>query len=114
MSEVAPLRFQLEGGLPVVYRLEIANPNDHAVMLTAVELESIGLSGAYMLQKMRQTFRETIPAGATNSIDVRAWVQPLQQTHRGKIVGVVTLRGTATFDSMGKRGTASFSAQVKQ
>ena len=112
-SSVAALRLDTpSGGLPVDYRLEVTNPSDDAVTLTSVEIESVGLSGGYLLKRVRHGFDRVIAPHGTVTIDVRAWVFPLQQSDTGQVVSPVLLRGTARFDDNGQTLQRAFTGRV--
>ncbi|HVS32655.1 MAG TPA: hypothetical protein VMS98_14520, partial [Thermoanaerobaculia bacterium] len=44
-------------------------------------------------------FDRTIPAKSTATIELRAWVQPLQADTSGRVNSPVMLRGSARFES---------------
>lgn len=112
-SSVAALRVETpSGGLPVDYRLEVTNPLDNPVTLTAVEIETVGVSGAYMMKRVRHQFAQVIPAHGTTSIDLRAWVYPLQETDSGQVASPVMLRGIARFDLMGTTIRRAFASRL--
>jgi len=112
-SSVAAIRVGTpSGGLPVDYRLEVTNPLDNPVTLTAVEIETVGLSGGYMMNRVRHKFAQVIPPHGTTSIDLRAWVYPLQQTDSGQVASPVMLRGIAKFDSMGTTIRRAFAGRL--
>jgi len=111
-STVVPLRVDPQRAVPVDYRLEVTNPLDHAVTLTAVEIETVGESGAYMMKRVRHVFAEVIPPHGKASIDLRAWVHPLQQTDTGQVASPVMLRGIAKFDSMGTTIRRAFAGRL--
>ena len=112
-SAVEPFESAQQTGVPVEYRLDIANPLDHAVTLVAVEIETVGSSGGYLMKRVRHSFAEIIPAHGTSSIAFRAWVQPLQLSDKGKVSTPVMLRGTARFESMGSTIKTAFAASLK-
>lgn len=113
-SAVAPLRVEPKSAVPVDYRLDVTNPLDHSVTLIAVEIETVGLSGGYMMKRVRHTFARSIPPHATATINLRAWVQPLQETDTGQVVSAVMLRGIAKFDSMGSPIQSAFAGRLGQ
>ena len=113
-SAVKPIRASMSTRVPVDFRLDVMNPLDHAVTLLAVEMETVGEAGGYHMPRVRHEFTQPIPAGATSSVELRAWVQPLQETDSGKVTTSVLLRGTARFDSMGETVQAGFSGRMKQ
>lgn len=112
-SAVAPLRVALQGGVPVDYRLDIANPLDHSVTLTSVEIETVGLSGGYTMKRVRHAFAQIIPAHTTATIALRAWVQPLQETDTGQVASPVMLRGTARFEAKGSMIQSAFAGRAQ-
>ena len=85
--------------LSMNYQLQIVNPLEYPVKLVSVEIESVGVSGAYSMNRVRHAFERTIAAKATDTIDLRAWVQPLQRDLLGNTDNPVMLRGTARFTS---------------
>lgn len=99
MSGLPNTRVESASGLPLEFQLKITNPLDHPVTLVAVEVESVGQTGAYEMKRVRHSFDRTIAANATDTIDLRAWVQPLQVDVRGTVNSPVMLRGTARFES---------------
>ena len=92
-------RVESASGLPMEFQLKITNPLNHPVTLVAVEVESVGQTGAYEMKRVRHSFDRTIAANATDTIDLRAWVQPLQVDVRGTVNSPVMLRGTARFET---------------
>lgn len=112
-STVANLRVQMQGGLPVNYRLDITNPLDEPVTLRSIEIETVGTSGSYSLKRVKHSFEEMIPAGGNTSIELRAWVQPLQESTTGDVKSPVMLRGTAKFDATGRTLQSSFAGRVQ-
>ena len=117
-SKVSPVRSgsgaASSTAVPVDFRLEVANPLDHAVTLTSVEIETVGASGGYLMQRVRHRFAQLIPAHGKVSLDVRAWVQPLQETDRGQVVSAVMLRGTARFESNGNTIQTAFAGRLAE
>jgi len=112
-SSVAALRVETpSGGLPVDYRLEVTNPSDDPVTLTSVEIETVGVSGGYMMKRVRHRFGRVIAPHATVTIDMRAWVHPLQESDSGQVVSPVLLRGMARFESMGRTLHRAFTGRV--
>ena len=85
--------------LSMNYQLQIVNPLDHPIKLVSVEIEAVGLTGAYAMNRVRHAFDRTIAARGTDSIDLRAWVQPLQRDMVGNSDSPVMLRGSARFTS---------------
>ena len=100
-------------GLPVEYALTITNPFDHPVTLSSVEIETVGLSGAYAMKRVHHTFDVQVAAHETTTVPLRAWVQALQTTDRGEAGGPVTLRGVARFDSPNGGMATAFTARVQ-
>ena len=96
-TSVPDLLLQDASGLPMQYRLDIANPFEHPVTLVSVEIESVGSSGAYAMRRVRHAFDRVIPARSKDSIHIRAWVQRLQVDLKGDANNPVMLRGTARF-----------------
>ena len=98
-SSVPDVRLNVASGLPIELQLRIRNPFDHEVKLVAVEIESVGQSGAYAMKRVRHSFDRAIAAGADDTVDLRAWIQPLQRDDRGDTDQPVMLRGTARFET---------------
>jgi len=113
-SRVQPLRTLTETAVPVEFRLDIENPLDHQITLLVVEMETVGETGGYFMPRVRHTFSKAIDAHKTESIDVRTWVRPLQETDAGNIVTAVMIRGMARFDSNGTTVQSAFTARLAQ
>ena len=109
-----PLRTASETAVPVEFRLDIENPLDHQVTLLTVEMETVGETGGYFMPRVRHTFSKQIDAHKTESIDIRTWVHPLQETDMGQIVTAVMIRGTARFDSNGTTIQSAFTGRLSQ
>lgn len=99
LSAVPDIQINSQSKLPVDYRVTIDNPRDHAVTLTAIEVETVGQSGGYLMSRVRHPFSRTIQAKSSDTINFRAWVQPLSKDQGGDVTSPVLLRGTARFDS---------------
>ena len=112
-QKAAPPNFELStaSGVPVEFRLTIDNPLDHAVTLLSVEVETVGSSGAYQMNRVRQRFSQVVAAQSSETIDFRAWVQPLSRDQRGDINSPVLLRGTAKFQADAGVISANFSGR---
>lgn len=113
-TRVQPIRTDLTRAVPVDYSVSITNPLDTAVTLKSLEIETVGLSGSYAMKRVKHAFSEVIPAKGSQTIAIRAWVQPLQEDSRGSVVSPVKLRGTARFDSEGKAIWAMFAENIDQ
>jgi hypothetical protein len=114
-SEVVPVGASPTTRVPVDFRLDLTNPLQKPVTLKAVELETVGPSGGYEMKRVRHSFTEVIPAGGRSSINIRAWVQPLQLSETGRVVSGVMLRGVARFESSdGATLRTMFTAQIRQ
>lgn len=113
-SDVRPVNVAEATRVPVDYRLTITNPLPNAVTLKAVELETVGFSGGYLLKRVRHSFDQNVAAGGTSTVDLRAWVQPLQTTELGHVTSAVMVHGIARFDSDGKTIRKAFSARLGQ
>lgn len=103
----------LRGGLPVEFRLAVENPFDHAVTLTALEVETVGESGAYVMRRVKHRFQKVIAAKSTEEIDFRAWVQPLSNDDSRNVSMPVQMRGVATFESEAGPMKRAFSDRVQ-
>ena len=101
------------GGLPVEFRLAVENPFDHPVTLTALEVETVGESGAYVMRRVKHRFQRVIAAKTTEEIDFRAWVQPLSNDDGRNVSMPVQMRGVATFDSETGPMKRAFSDRVQ-
>lgn len=99
MTKVPDVQVHSASGLPMEYELQIRNMFEHPVTLVSVEIESVGISGAYGMKRVRHAFDLTVPPKSSESVAFRAWVQPLQENVRGDTVSPVMLRGTARFES---------------
>lgn len=113
ISNIARFEFSPAGGVPVDYRIHITNPLDVAVTLKSVELETVGLSGAYSMRRMRHHFDETIAANGSTNVDVRGWVIVLQRSQDGSVGMPVTLRGIARFTAADRDMRTAFAARVQ-
>jgi hypothetical protein len=113
-SRVETIRAAHQTAVPVEFHLEITNSLDHPVTLVGVELETVGESGGYAMQRVRHKFAKVIPARAKEAIDLRAWVRPMQETDTGRIVTAVMIRGTARFESMGSTIQSAFTGRLAQ
>jgi hypothetical protein len=113
-SRVETIRAANQTAVPVEFHLEITNPLNHAVTLVGVEIETVGESGGYVMQRVRHKFTKEIAAHAKESIDLRAWVRPTQETDTGRIVTAVMIRGTARFESMGSTIQSAFTGRLAQ
>jgi hypothetical protein len=100
--------------VPVDFRFTLTNPLSEPATLKAVEMETVGFSGGYSLKRVRHNFDHNVPAGSVSTVDVRAWVQPLQQTETGRITSAVMIHGIARFDVGGKTVRKAFSAKLAQ
>ena len=100
--------------VPVDFRFTVTNPLSEPATLKAVEMETVGFSGGYSLKRVRHNFDHNVPAGSAITVDVRAWVQPLQQSETGRITSAVMIHGIARFDIAGKTVRKSFSAKLAQ
>ena len=110
-SEVDIVAAVATTAVPVDYRLDVANPLPANVILKSVEIETVGLSGSYQMKRVRHQFEQIIPAGSTASVNLRAWVIPLQETAGGRIGNAVMVRGSARFDLHGRTLRTQFVAR---
>ncbi|MEK6376085.1 MAG: hypothetical protein AABO58_25705 [Acidobacteriota bacterium] len=114
LSEVAALLNPTSTGLPVEYELEIVNPFDHPVTLTSIEVETVGVSGAYAMNRVKHAFAREIPPRAVDVVAFRAWVRPLQQADTNQSNSPVLMRGTARFKTAdGLAMQSAFAARVQ-
>jgi hypothetical protein len=120
VSRVEPLRIavrsldpSVSAGVPVDYEIHVTNPFDYPVALTAVEVETVGSSGAYSMKRVRHAFSLVINPRAAAVLPIRAWVLPLQDTDTGDVNGPVTVRGTASFTSEAGAMKTGFAARVQ-
>jgi hypothetical protein len=86
-------------GLPVDFRVDIDNPAEEAVTLVSIEVEAVGNSGAYAMNRVHHAFSRLIPAKSSETVSFRAWVQPLSRDQKGDVSSPVMLRGTARFQT---------------
>jgi hypothetical protein len=112
-SVIARNDVPMPGGVPLDYQLTIRNPRADAVTLTSVEIETVGLSGAYSMRRVRHAFALTVQPQATETLLIRAWVQKLQETDSGDVNAPVTVRGVAHFSSAAGSVKSSFAARVQ-
>src|SRR5687767_6061731 len=68
-SPVASLRMGIEGGVPVDYRLRITNPLSEPLTLTSVEIETMGVAGAYSLKRVQHRFDRVVPARGSEELE---------------------------------------------
>lgn len=113
LSGVESLGVPQRQGLPVEYRIEITNPFDYPITLTSVEVETVGVSGAYELKRVKHVFTRDIAARGTDVVQFRAWVQPLQLNDRDAASSPVTIRGLARFKSDSEVMQSTFVARVQ-
>jgi hypothetical protein len=113
LSEVQPLLIHPDSGVPMEYRITITNPLDEPIHLVGIEIESMGVSGAYSMNRVRHRFDRTIAARSFDEVDIRAWVKILQQTDRGLVENPVLLRGVARFASHEGEIKAHFVSRVQ-
>jgi hypothetical protein len=114
LSEVMALLNPTSTGLPVEYELEITNPFDHPVTLTSIEVETVGSSGAYAMNRVKHNFTREIGARAVDVVAFRAWVRPLQQADSNQSNSPVLMRGTARFKSAdGSTMQSAFASRVQ-
>ena len=96
---VPDMRVESVSGLPVDFRVDIDNPAEEAVTLVSIEVEAVGNSGGYAMNRVRHAFSRVIPAKSSDTVTFRAWVQPLSRDQKGDVSGPVMLRGTARFQT---------------
>lgn len=113
-SRVGALTASPGTAVPVDFRLAIANPLEHPVTLTSVEIETVGVAGGYQMRRVRHRFDRTIPPKSSDSIEIRAWVQPLQVSQDESVVTSVIVRGVAQFDSAAGPVKSGFTARLNQ
>ena len=111
ISKVEVVLAASQTAVPVDYRLDVSNPLDHHITLESVEIETVGQSGSYHLKRVRHPFEQIVPARSSATVDIRAWVTPLQDTVAGRIGNAVMLRGSARFDSRGETVRSAFVAR---
>jgi hypothetical protein len=113
-SAVMPIRAAVFTNVPVTYRLDVSNPLDHDVTLTSVMIETIGQSGSYSMKPLRHSFSRIIRAHTKESLDIRAWVQPLQMNEQGRLSTPVLIRGNAQFQSAEGSVRSAFAERLDQ
>lgn len=111
-SEVLAMGVQPRGGIPMHYLLTIENPFEHEVILRSVEIESVGEAGGYAMNRVRAPFDQTIAAGETRQLPIRAWVRVLAENDMRSVDHPVLIRGLAYFESPRGEMTRQFSARV--
>ena len=99
LSSVQDVQVNSDSKLPVDYRVTIDNPFEHPVTLIALEVETVGQSGGYLMSRVRHPFSRIIQPKSSDTLSFRAWVQPLSKDQRGDVTSPVMLRGTARFES---------------
>jgi len=100
--------------VPVDFRIEITNPLEHPVTLTSVEMETVGQTGSYALRRVRHAFTEVIPGRGTKTLQLRAWVHPLQASDQDQVQTPAMIRGVAQFDSAGTTLKTAFVERLDQ
>lgn len=100
--------------VPVDFQIEIANPLEHPVTLTSVELETVGQTGSYAMKRVRHAFTEIIPGRGTKKLQLRAWVHPLQASDRDQVETPAMIRGVAQFDAAGTTLKTAFVERLDQ
>ena len=101
VSRYSQMQVDSSGGMPMDYRLVIDNPLDQRVTLVSVEVETVGDSGGYLLNRVRHSFSTPIEPKSSQTVEFRAWVQPLSRDQKGDVTSPVLLRGTARFETPG-------------
>lgn len=91
------IEIRSQSGLPMEFRLTIDNPLDQPVTLVSVEVETVGNSGGYLMNRVRHAFSRVVQPKSSETVDFRAWVQPLSRDQQGDVSSPVLLRGTARF-----------------
>jgi hypothetical protein len=113
-TAVRPIRAAMTSAVPVDYTVAVTNPLDNPITLLSLEIETVGYSGSYSMKRVKHAFSQVIPAKGTETLAIRAWVQPLQENTRGDSVAPVNIRGFARFDSMGTTLRTVFADPVEQ
>ncbi len=113
-SAVMPIRAATSTNVPITYRIEVSNPLDHDLTLTSVQIETIGVAGAYSMKPLRHSFSRIIKAHSQDSFDIRAWVLPLQMNEQGKFSTPVVVRGNAQFQSAEGPVRSAFAERLDQ
>ena len=113
VSEVAQATIRPQSGLPVVYEIEITNPFNHPVTLISVEMETVGVSGSYAMNRVKHAFDREIAAHGNDVVQVRAWVQPLLLNENDRTSSPVMMRGTARFNSAAGVMQTAFTGRVQ-
>lgn|SRR5262245_3935034 len=113
ISDVAQATIRPVSGFPVIYEISIANPFDHSVTLTSVEVETVGTSGAYAVKRVKHAFDREIAPHGTDTVQIRAWVQPLLLNENDQTISPVMMRGTARFRSTAGVMQTAFTARVQ-
>jgi len=113
VSEVAQATIRPSSGLPVVYELEITNTFNHPVTLISVEMETVGVSGAYAMNRVKHAFDRQIAPHGNDAVQIRAWVQPLLLNENDRTSSPVMMRGTARFKSDAGMMQTAFTGRVQ-
>ena len=113
ISKVAQATIRPDSGLPVIYEVAITNPLDHPVTLTSVELETVGVSGAYAMNRVKHAFDREIAPHGSDVVQIRAWVQPLHLSETDLASSPVNMRGTARFKSAAGVMQTAFTGRVQ-
>jgi hypothetical protein len=100
--------------VPVDFQIEVTNPLEHPVTLTSVEMETVGQSGSYALRRVRHAFTEVIPGRGSKTLQLRAWVHPLQASDQDQVQTPAMIRGVAQFDSAGTTLKTAFVERLDQ
>ena len=112
-TAVLPVSASMSSSVPVDYAIAVTNPLDTPVTLLSLEIETVGYSGSYAMKRVKHAFSQIIPPKGTETLAIRAWVQPLQQNTRGEVVAPVSIRGSARFDSQGTTLRTLFADRVE-
>ena len=113
ITSVATYQVGIPGGVPVDYEVKVTNVFDHPITLKSLEIETVGGSGAYAMNRVRHAFNLTIAPHSVSAVPIRAWVDRLQQTDRGDVNAPATVRGVARFDSPSGVLRTAFASRVQ-
>jgi len=111
LSNVAPAARNIDGGIPLHYRIRVRNVADEPVTLKRIDLSSVGY-GSYDVMPHSQGFDVKINPGSESKVEL--WV-PGQITNPSitGANGPVTLRAIMLFDSPSGQLQTAVTQQVR-
>lgn len=109
LSVVPSAARHVDGGLPIQYRLRVANRAGEPITLKQVTLQTMG-SGAYTVDPTSRPFAETIQPDQYTTVEF--WVPAQAEDTIMGANGPVTVRAIAQFDSPQGQFTQTVVQQV--